>query len=161
MKVVSKQPNSKLCIICGLENPIGLKASFYNMEDGSVMSKFKFREIDQSYPDRVHGGMVSTMLDEIAGRAIWYNGVNSFGVTMDMTVKYRKPINYDTYLFAKAIVISETKLFFKTKSYIMDENMNVLAEATNNFIKQPLDKLSDNHDHNELFIDVVDDVKEL
>lgn len=33
MKVVSKQGNSKMCIICGLDNEYGLKAPFYNMED--------------------------------------------------------------------------------------------------------------------------------
>ena len=45
MKVVKKQTNSKLCYICGIENGFGLKASFYEMEDGSVISIFKYKEI--------------------------------------------------------------------------------------------------------------------
>ena len=44
MKVISKQRNSKMCIICGLDNKYGLKAPFYNMEDGSVMTKFQYSE---------------------------------------------------------------------------------------------------------------------
>ena len=48
MKVISKQRNSKMCIICGLDNEYGLRAPFYNMEDGSVMTKFQYREEHQS-----------------------------------------------------------------------------------------------------------------
>ena len=55
MKVVSKQRNSKMCIVCGMDNPIGLKAQFYNMEDGSVMTPFQYKKEHQSFPQRVHG----------------------------------------------------------------------------------------------------------
>ena len=50
MKVISKQKNSKLCFICGMDNPVGLKAQFYSMEDGSVMNLFKYNDEFQSYP---------------------------------------------------------------------------------------------------------------
>lgn len=71
MKVISKQRNSKMCIICGMDNPIGLKAQFYNMEDESVMTIFKYKEEHQSFPQRVHGGLIATMLDELGLRALW------------------------------------------------------------------------------------------
>lgn len=71
MKVISKQRNSKMCIICGLDNKYGLKAPFYNMEDGSVMTKFQYSEEHQSYPGRVHGGLITAMLDEMGLRALW------------------------------------------------------------------------------------------
>ena len=51
MKVISKQKNSKMCFICGMDNPEGLKAQFYNMEDNSVMTKFSFKEEHQSFPE--------------------------------------------------------------------------------------------------------------
>ena len=47
MKVVSKQRNSKMCAICGMDNKYGLHAQFYNMEDSSVMTKFRYREEHQ------------------------------------------------------------------------------------------------------------------
>ena len=34
MKVVKKQTNSYMCFICGIDNDSGLKANFYEMEDG-------------------------------------------------------------------------------------------------------------------------------
>ena len=89
MKVVGKQRNSKMCFICGMDNPIGLKAQFYNMEDGSVMTKFQYREEHQSFPQRVHGGLIATMLDELGLRALWAKGSEErFGVTLSMESKF-------------------------------------------------------------------------
>ena len=83
MKVVGKQRNSRMCFICGMDNPIGLHAQFYNMEDGSVISPVTFREEHQSFPGRVHGGLIATMLDELGLRALWsVKGEEDFGVTM-------------------------------------------------------------------------------
>ena len=42
MKVLKKQTNSKMCIICGIENKLGLQAAFYEMEDKSVISIFDY-----------------------------------------------------------------------------------------------------------------------
>ena len=36
MRVISKQRNSRMCIMCGLDNEYGVMAPFYNMEHGSV-----------------------------------------------------------------------------------------------------------------------------
>ena len=50
MKILSKQKNSRMCMICGLDNEYGVNAPFYNMEDGSVMTVFRYKEQHQSYP---------------------------------------------------------------------------------------------------------------
>ena len=47
IKVINTQRNSKNCIICGMENQLGLKAPFYNLEDDSVASVFKFKNVRQ------------------------------------------------------------------------------------------------------------------
>ena len=102
MKVVGKQRNSKMCFICGMDNPIGLKAQFYNMEDGSVMTKFQYREEHQSFPQRVHGGLIATMLDELGLRALWAKGSEErFGVTLSMESKFRKPVPYNEILIGR------------------------------------------------------------
>ena len=103
MKVLSKQRNSRMCIICGLDNDFGVKAPFYNMEDGSVMSKFRYHPNHQSYPGRVHGGMITAMLDELGLRGLWafHNGdEKDFGVTIDLSTNFRKPVPYAADLFA-------------------------------------------------------------
>lgn len=105
IKVVSKQRNSKMCMICGLDNEYGVRAPFYNMEDGSVMTLFQYREQHQSYPGRVHGGLITAMLDEMGLRAVWAKeGGNEdiWGVTMSLETKYRKPFPTTPLLSARA-----------------------------------------------------------
>lgn len=161
MKVIKKQVNSKMCIICGINNEAGLKAPFYEMEDKSVVSIFKYSQIHQSYPERTHGGLISTMLDEIIGRAIWIDEPDVWGVTMDLYVKFRKPTPLDTPLYAVGKITKSSKKFFSGTGYIKDMNGNILAEAEANYIKLPVSKLASTDVHEDVNILIPDDVKEI
>ena len=164
MKVVSKQRNSKMCAICGMDNKYGVHAQFYNMEDGSVMTKFKYREEHQSYPGRVHGGLITAMLDEMGLRALWAKEGNEkeFGVTMSLDTKYRKPVPYNQEIIGKGIVIKENNKFFVVDSKILDLQGNVLANGTIKYIKLDTNKINENIDaHEEMCYLIEDDVKEI
>ena len=164
MKVISKQHNSKMCAICGLDNKYGLRAPFYNMEDGSVMTKFKYREEHQSYPGRVHGGLITAMLDEMGLRALWTKKLNeeTFGVTISLDTKYRKPVPYDVELIGKGMLIKENSKFFTVDSSIMDLQGNILANGVIKYIKLDVDKInSDVVEHEEMCYLVEDEVKEI
>ncbi|MBD5531768.1 MAG: PaaI family thioesterase [Lachnospiraceae bacterium] len=165
MKVIGKQRNSKMCFICGMDNPIGLKAQFYNMEDGSVMTPFVFRKEHQSFPERVHGGLAATMIDELGLRAMWAKDQSeeSFGVTMSLSVKYRKPVPYDEELFARGIVVKETPKFVTIVSEIYDRAGELLVNGEAVYIKlSPEQIVSDAVDtHDEMCYLIEDDVREL
>lgn len=137
MKVIGKQKNSKLCIICGLDNEYGLRAPFYNMEDGSVMTIFQFRERHQSYPGRVHGGMITAILDEMGLRALWADrqSEEQFGVTLSLDTKYRKPVPYGVELLGRGKLVKESGNFFTVKSEILDRDGKVLANGLVNYMK--------------------------
>lgn len=140
MKVLSRQSNSKMCIICGMDNDAGVKAPFYNMEDGSVASVFEFRDIHQSYPERTHGGLISTMLDEIMGRVLWFNedgndDYEKFAVTMSLTIKYRKPVPYGVKVKARGYYVKDTSRAYVSRGEIFDMDGNLLAEAEASYMK--------------------------
>ena len=65
----TRQPNSKMCFICGLENPVGLHLHIYEVEPGMVETSYRAPEHFQGYPGVLHGGIVAALLDEIAGRS--------------------------------------------------------------------------------------------
>lgn len=161
MKVVSKQNNSNMCLICGINNKFGVKASFYNMEDGSVGGLFTFLPEHQSYPDRVHGGMISTMIDELAGRALWVTRPDKIAVTIDLSVKYRKPVPYGVRLIGKGVITEMLSRAYTAKCAIMDKDGNVLADGTARYFMIPVDKISDAPIDDEINIFVPDDVKEI
>lgn len=144
-KVISKQHNSRMCAICGLDNKYGLRAPFYNMEDGSVMTKFQYREEHQSYPGRVHGGLITAMLDEMGLRALWAKeqSEETFGVTISLDTKYRKPVPYGVDLIGKGILIKENSKFFTVDSSILDCQGNILANGIIKYIKLDVNKIND------------------
>lgn len=137
MKVISRQRNSKMCIICGLDNEYGVKAPFYSMEDGSVMTLFRYREQHQSYPGRVHGGMITAMLDEMGLRALWAKELSEaqFGVTTVLDTKYRKPVPYETDLIGRGVVVKDSSKLLVVESQIMDTAGTVLANGTIKYMK--------------------------
>lgn len=163
MKVVSKQSNSKMCVICGMDNPIGVKAQFYNMEDESVMTVFKYKEEYQSFPQRVHGGIIAAMLDELGLRALWAKkSEEEFGVTMSLNIKYRKPVPYNETLIGKGMVKKETSKFLVAETEIFDKKGNLLANAEVNYIKLDADKIAhDINTHEEMSYLIEDDVREI
>lgn len=161
MKVVSKQKNSHKCLICGMENSAGVRGQFYNMEDGSVGGLFTFREEHQSYPGRVHGGMLATMIDELAGRVLWVDEPEKIAVTMDIEVKYRKPVPYNVPLKGRGAYLQKLSRAYSAKCEIMDMDGNVLAEGIAKYLIMPAEKVSDASLEEELDILIPDDVKEI
>ena len=162
MKVVSKQTNSKMCLICGLNNHFGLKANFYNMEDDSVGAIFTFKPEHQSYPERVHGGMISALLDELAGRALWVKNPELLGVTTTMPVKFRKPVPYNTELTGSGKITKQNGRLFTAESKIFDKNKNLLAELCGNYIVLPNSEIASTENLNEdISIMVEDNITEI
>ena len=145
MKIISKQKNSRMCIICGLDNEYGVNAPFYNMEDGSVMSVFQYKKEHQSYPGRVHGGLITAMLDEMGLRSLWAKELSeeTFGVTLSLDTKYRKPVPYETDLIGRGIVVKETSKFLVTDASIMDMDGKILASGMIKYIKMDTGEISE------------------
>ena len=162
MQILSKQKNSEMCMICGMNNNYGVKAQFYNMEDGSVMTPFVFREEHQSYPGRVHGGIITAMLDELGLRAYWVEHEDEFAVTMSLETKYRKPVPYGLELIGKGEIIRSTSKFLEAKAQILDMYGNVLATVEGKYIKMSTDKIMDEKDfHEGINFLIEDDRKEI
>ncbi|MCX6038509.1 MAG: PaaI family thioesterase [Chloroflexi bacterium] len=89
---MEKKANSRLCFVCGLENPVGLHLNFYETGPGEVTVNFTPSEHYQGYPGVLHGGIVASILDEAAGRAHMGIFPPRFMFTAKLEVKYRKNI---------------------------------------------------------------------
>ena len=92
--MINKQPNSRMCFICGLENPVGLHLHIYETEPGVVETTYVAPEHFQGYPGVLHGGIVSAIIDEISGRALMGSDPMNprFMFTARLEVKYRKNV---------------------------------------------------------------------
>jgi acyl-coenzyme A thioesterase PaaI-like protein len=89
-----KQPNSRMCLICGLENPVGLHLHIYETEPGMVETTYTAPDHFQGYPGILHGGILAALIDELGGRAhMGSDPLNPrFMFTAKLEVKYRKNV---------------------------------------------------------------------
>ena len=127
-----RQPNSYGCFICGLNNPIGLKMVFHeDHETGQLRAALTIPERYRSYPGVVHGGIVATILDETAGRAliIHTGDVNTFFATARLEVRYRRPAPTDTPLVAVGWVERAGESRARVKGELRLEDGTVLASC--------------------------------
>ena len=161
MKVIEKQSNSRMCVVCGLDNPYGVHAPFYVLEDHSVVTLFQFREEHQSYPGRVHGGMITAMLDELGCRAYWAYDPKSLMVTTSLETRYRKPVPYGVPLKATGMLLSSSSRFIKARAQIAGMDGTVLAEAEMKYIKLPNEKITEADYHEEMCYTVPDSISEI
>lgn len=148
-----------MCIMCGLDNPAGVRAPYYSMEDGSVITLFSYREEHQSYPGRVHGGLISAMLDELGVRALWAKegGEFTYGVTMSLETKYRKPVPYGEELLGRGIVTKESGNFLTAECAIYNRNGTLLANAEIKYLKLDVSKINGEIDEHEEMCYLIED----
>jgi len=148
-KVLKKQNNSGMCFICGLSNSAGVHMKYYECEkpDGErvLLGVIKPREEHQSYPNRMHGGVAAAILDESIGRAFWLES-KEWGVTMELTTKYRKPTPLDRtlYIEGKLLKVMSRAFDAEGKLFYIDEGGNevVCATGTGRYFILPVEQIA-------------------
>ena len=153
--VTRKQPNSRMCLVCGLKNPLGLRAGFFEIDNGELVGVFRPADGHQGYPGRLHGGMATTMLDETIGRAILTrHDQDVWGVTVSLSVRFRKPVPLGVDLRVVGRVTEEDKRFFRGTGEILLADGTVAVEAQGRYLKMALKSIAD-HEAGELEWQVV------
>jgi acyl-coenzyme A thioesterase PaaI-like protein len=138
-----KQPNSKMCFICGLENPVGLHLHIYETEPGAVETSYTAPQHFQGYPGVLHGGIVGAIIDEISGRALMGSDPLNprFMFTARLEVKYRRnvPIGKELRIIGKAIKSKARSAEAWAGIYDAETN-ELLAEGKTLLIDVPADQ---------------------
>lgn len=152
-KVIGAQNISRMCLVCGRDNPAGLNARFYELEDGELLGVFQPLEIHQSYPGRLHGGIASTVLDETIGRAMNIANPDEWGVTVELTVRFRKPVPLDEEIHAIARITRDSKRIFEGTGEIVLADGTVAVEASGKYMKMPIESIADGDFDSQWFAD--------
>lgn len=77
------------CFGCSPYNKIGFQLKFYEVDD-CVESEWTPAKQYEGYPGMIHGGILSTLIDEVAAWTMYIKAQCS-GVTSRMNLCYRKP----------------------------------------------------------------------
>ena len=142
-RVRTAQNVSRMCMVCGVENTAGLHARFYELEDGELAGVFTPREEHQGYPGRLHGGLASTILDETIGRAINLTDPEAWGVTIELTIRYRKPVPLDGEIVARGRITKDSGRIFEGSGEIRLADGSVAVEAHGRYLRLPIDRIAE------------------
>jgi len=140
-QVTGKQNNSKMCLICGLENKLGLFSRFYETENNEVVALAKGREEHQGYPGRMHGGIVSALLDETIGRAVMIDDPNVWGVTAELNVRFKHPVPLNEELRIQGRIEKNGRKVFSGSGELVLKDGTVAATAAGKYIKLKIDEI--------------------
>ncbi len=120
------------CFACGKRNTHGLHMNVIKKDDG-VEAVIRLPQWTQSYPHTVHGGIIATILDEMAVWAAYHQGYNC--VTAELLVRIKKSMALDRTYCAQARIVNKKHRFVAAESTVRDEQKNIVAYATAKLMK--------------------------
>ena len=140
-RVDIEKPEGHHCFACGTANPIGLNLKFYCRGD-AVCSDITLGKYHEGWQDVAHGGIISTLLDEVMSWAIMYSK-KTFVVTRKMDIKYVRNVLIGTPLTVTGRLVDDTKPpKVKAKAEIRDDEGRLLVRGSGEFVVLPEERLS-------------------
>jgi acyl-coenzyme A thioesterase PaaI-like protein len=122
------------CFGCGATNPWGLHLRFLAEPDGALFAHWTPAVNHQGYEGMVHGGIISTVFDEVMAWAISNAGI--WAVTGRLNTTFRKPVEIGVPTLARAEIVSIQSRTVDVKATIRRESDGLLlAEAAGVFVR--------------------------
>ena len=122
------------CFVCGQRNDHGLKA-VYHQEGDRIVTTFTGEPRHQGFPGVVHGGIISTLLDETMGRTALFE--RAWVMTGRLEVRYRTPAPTGEPLTITAWATRHRSRSVETRGEVRRANGELLAEGSGLFLKVP------------------------
>jgi uncharacterized protein (TIGR00369 family) len=120
------------CFVCGKKNPIGLKLDF-SFDGKTITTEFVPQKEHQGYFNIVHGGIISTLLDEVMVKLAIEMGMPA--VTAHMDIRLRKALNVGEKITVQAKILEDTKKLVTAYAKAVTEDNVVVADATGKLMK--------------------------
>ena len=119
------------CFACGTRNPIGLRLEVRPAEDGTSAFTWIPRREFQGWSGVLHGGVISTLLDEAMAYATGHLAEGA--ATAEITVSFKKPVSTDRELTVTARVDERKRRLMRT-SAVLEQDGAVKASARAVFV---------------------------
>lgn len=129
---MSKIPSYSGCFVCGDKNEIGIKATF-TFDGKSAITEVIASRLFEGYHGLYHGGILSTLLDEVMIKAILAQEIVS--VTAEMTVRFIRPVHTDDHLRFRGWITRDRGRMIFTEGEVTDLDGQLLATAKGKYIQ--------------------------
>jgi acyl-coenzyme A thioesterase PaaI-like protein len=127
-------PHTAGCLVCGRDNPHGLKLSFH-VEPGSgvVHAEFVPRPEHIGFEGVVHGGVVATVLDEaMVWTASW--SVRRFCFCGELMIRFKKPVSVGEHLIIESRVVFSRPKLIQTLVTARSPNGAIVAAGEGKYV---------------------------
>ncbi len=120
------------CFACGRKNPDGLQLDIRETPDG-VELDFTPDIKWQGWIGIVHGGIVSTILDELLAWACTVRGYDA--VTGELKIRFRQPMKIGQAIHGIGRITEEHGQLLLGESRLFDESGRLIARATGKMMR--------------------------
>jgi uncharacterized protein (TIGR00369 family) len=125
------------CFVCGENNPNGLRLSFeIDKQKQTLKTMFKASPTFQGWDGIVHGGIISTLLDEAMAKLVYELGYPA--VTASLEVKFKKPAPILEPLAVYGEITEVSRRLVRAKAHVAKADGTILATGNSTFLKQTL-----------------------
>ncbi|MBU0733140.1 MAG: PaaI family thioesterase [Proteobacteria bacterium] len=132
-RVDIQKPEGHYCFACGTENPIGLNLKFYRLGD-AVCSDITLGRYHEGWQNIAHGGIISTLLDEVMSWAIMYSK-KTFLVTRKMDIKYVRNVSIGIPLTVTGKLVDDSAPpKIRARAEIRDDQGRLLVRSNGEFV---------------------------
>lgn len=121
------------CFVCGEKNPYGLSLKF-SLHDEKVLTEFIPQKIHQGYKDIIHGGIISTLLDEAMVKAALMQGIPA--ITAEITVRFKNPLIAGEKATVEATIVKMNKRIIETSAVMKKSDNTLIAEGHAKLLRQ-------------------------
>ena len=119
------------CFACGGTNPIGMRLRI-EIGDGAARTSWIAGHDFVGWSDKVHGGIIATLLDEVMAWAP--SSFDSWAVTAEMTVRYRSPATPGEKLTAHARVVDRRRRIYVVTGEVIAADGRVVADGSGRYL---------------------------
>ncbi len=120
------------CFVCGPKNSIGLKLDF-SFDGKTIKTQFIPQKEHQGYMNIVHGGIISTLLDEAMIKLAIEMEIPA--VTAQMDIRLRKAVNVGEKISVVAEILENTKKLLTAYAKAVTDDNEVIADAKGKLVK--------------------------
>jgi uncharacterized protein (TIGR00369 family) len=122
------------CVVCGHQNPQGLQLTF-RVDGNCVTAEWVPGKNWESFQGVIHGGVISTVLDEAMSKAVIAQGLEAF--TVDLRVRFKQKLRTGETVWARGWVVQQQKRRITAEASICNSAGDEHAHAWGIFLIPP------------------------
>jgi acyl-coenzyme A thioesterase PaaI-like protein len=120
------------CFVCGQDNPRGLRIQYQRQDGGEMTATWTPSPAWEGFRGIVHGGVVSTVLDEAMSKAVAATG--SEALTAELRVRFRRHVTSGEAFLIRGWIVKRNKRLIEAEATLTAPDGTEHAHAWASFL---------------------------